>query len=95
MRSLALAERANSRVLVCIRAHREYTILLSRERVNKRTKRMNSLFLTPVVISKLTRFYRENRSLQVTKLVPRSCRAQQIFFVGLYININSPVSNSP
>ena len=31
--------------------HREHTILLSRERVNKGTKRMNSLPLSPVVIS--------------------------------------------
>ena len=45
--------------------HREHTILLSRERensVNKGTKRMNS---SPVVISYLTRFYWENRCLQI------------------------------
>ena len=49
--------------------HREYTILLSRERdnrVNKGTKRMNS---SPVVIScfYLTRFYWENRCLQILR----------------------------
>ena len=37
--------------------HREHTILLSSERVNKGTKKMNSLSLSPVVISYLTRFY--------------------------------------
>ena len=45
--------------------HREHTILLSRERVNrvnKGTKTMNS---SPVVISYLTRFYWENRCLQI------------------------------
>ena len=45
--------------------HREHTNLLSREkvnRVNKGTKRMNS---SPVVISYLTRFYRENRCFQI------------------------------
>ena len=31
--------------------HREHTIMLSRERVNKATKRMNSLPFSPVVIS--------------------------------------------
>ena len=31
--------------------HREHTILLSRERVNKGTKRMNSLRLSPHLIS--------------------------------------------
>ena len=35
--------------------HREYTILLSRERVNKGTKRKNSLPLSPVVISFILR----------------------------------------
>ena len=35
--------------------HREHTILLNRERVNKGTKRMNSLPLSPLVISYLTR----------------------------------------
>ena len=34
--------------------HREHTMLLSRERVNKGTKRMNSLPLSLVVISWLT-----------------------------------------
>ena len=34
--------------------HREHTILLSRERVNKGTERMNSLPLSPVVISYAT-----------------------------------------
>ena len=36
--------------------HREHTILLNRERVNKGTKRMNSLPLSPLVISYLTRY---------------------------------------
>ena len=31
--------------------HREHTILLSRERVNKERKKKNSLLLSPVVIS--------------------------------------------
>ena len=35
--------------------HREHTILLSRERVNKGTKRMNSLPLSPVVVSFISR----------------------------------------
>ena len=34
--------------------HKEHTIVLSRERVNKGTKRMNSLPLSPVVISYAT-----------------------------------------
>ena len=51
------------------REHREHTILLSRERVNrvnKGTKRMNS---SPVVIScfYLTRFYWENCCLQILR----------------------------
>ena len=43
--------------------HREHTILLSRERVNKGTKRMNNLLLSPVVISYST--CRENRYLDL------------------------------
>ena len=35
--------------------HREHTILLSRERVNKGTKRMNSLRLSPHSISSILR----------------------------------------
>ena len=35
--------------------HREHTILLSRERVNKGTKRMNRLPVSPVVISFILR----------------------------------------
>ena len=35
--------------------HREHTILLSRERVNKGTKRMNSLRLPPHLISSILR----------------------------------------
>ena len=35
--------------------HREHTILLSRERVNKGTKRMNSLPLSSLVISFILR----------------------------------------
>ena len=35
--------------------HREHTILLSRERVNKGTKRMNSLHLSPHLISSILR----------------------------------------
>ena len=64
--------------------HREHKLLLSRERVNrvnKGTKRMNS---SPVVISYLTRFYRESRCLQILRkahcsanLVPRPFHAQQ------------------
>ena len=48
-------ERASWFVIMCAiffcKEHREHTILLSRERVNKGTKRMNSLPLSPVVIS--------------------------------------------
>ena len=64
--------------------HREHTILLSRERVNQGTKRMNSLPLSPLF--QLTRFYWENRYLQIlrkhysTKLVPRPFCAQQCFW---------------
>ena len=32
-------------------AHREHTILLSKEKVNKGTKRVNSLLLSPLVFS--------------------------------------------
>ena len=39
--------------------------MLSRERVNKGLKRMNSLALSSVVISWLTRFQWENRCLQI------------------------------
>ena len=35
--------------------HREHTILLSRERVNKGIKRMNSLPLSPLVVSFILR----------------------------------------
>ena len=49
--------------------HREHTILLSREKVNKGTKRMNSLPLSPLGISfnYLTRFYWENRCLRILR----------------------------
>ena len=69
--------------------HREHTILLSRERVNKGTNRMNSLPLSPLF--QLTRFYWENRCLQIlrrhysTKLVPRPFCVHNFF--GLYINL--------
>ena len=48
--------------------HREHTILLNRERVNKGTKRMNSLPLSPLVISFILRdIYWENCCLQILR----------------------------
>ena len=49
--------------------HREHTILLSRERVNKRTKRMTeqSTFVSCSHLFYLTRFYWENRWLQILR----------------------------
>ena len=48
--------------------HREHTILLNRERVNKGTKRMNSLPLSPLVISFILRdIYWKNCCLQNTE----------------------------
>ena len=48
--------------------HREHTILLSREKVNKGTKRMNSLRLSPHLISSILReFYWENHCLQILR----------------------------
>ena len=48
--------------------HREHTILLNRERVNKGTKRMNSLSLSPLVISFILRdIYWEHCCLQILR----------------------------
>ena len=47
--------------------YREHTILLKRERVNKGTKRMNSLPLSSVVKLYLMRPYREKRYLQILR----------------------------
>ena len=48
--------------------HREQTVLLNRERVNKGTKRMNSLSLPPLVISFILRdTYWENCCLQILR----------------------------
>ena len=58
--------------------------MLSRERVNKGTKRMNTLPLSPVVI-RLSLRLRENGCLQILRnsaalnLVPRPLRAQNFF----------------
>ena len=49
-------------------SHREHTILLNRERVNKGTKRMNSLPLSPLVISFILRdIYWEHCCLQILR----------------------------
>ena len=40
---------------ISVAKHREHTILLSRERVNKGTERVNSLHLSPLVISFILR----------------------------------------
>ena len=49
--------------------HREHTILLSRERVNKRTKRMTEqfTFVSCSHLFYLTRFYLENCCLQILR----------------------------
>ena len=50
-------------------AHREHTILLSRERVNNRTKRMTEqfTFVSCSHLFYLTRFYLENCCLQILR----------------------------
>ena len=51
-----------------VSVHREHTILLNRERVNKGTKRMNSLPLFPLVICFILRdIYWENCCLQILR----------------------------
>ena len=47
--------------------HREHTILLSRERVNKGTKRMNSLRLSPHLISSILRDFTGKTCLQILR----------------------------
>ena len=48
--------------------HREHTILLNRERVNRGTKIMNSLPLSPLVISFILRdIYWENCCLEILR----------------------------
>ena len=71
-------------------AHREHTILLSKERVNKGTKRMNSLRLSPHFISSILRDFTGKTTAYKScvtlyaKLVPRPFRAQQKKIFGLY-----------
>ena len=53
---LCVAENCDwSRKITPLSNHREHTILLSRERVNKGKKRMKSLPLSPLVISFILR----------------------------------------
>ena len=67
--------------------HREHTILLSRERVNKGTKRMNSLRLSPHLIFSILREFTGKTTAYKScvtcsaKLVPRPFRAQQKIFL--------------
>ena len=70
-KSIIIGQMTNLNMIfhVVVSVHREHTILLGRERVNrvnKGTKRMNS---SPVVIScfYLARFYWENRSSQILR----------------------------
>ena len=74
--------------------HREHTILLSRERVNKGTKIMNSLPLSPLIISSyLARFYWENRCLKImcntvalNSYLGLSALSKNFFFICIKFN---------
>ena len=58
--------------------HREHTILLSRERVNKGTKRMNSLPLSPVVVSFILRDFTRKPLLRDRSLFSGGGRATKL-----------------
>ena len=73
--------------------HKEHTIVLTRERVNKGTKRMNSLPVYLLSSLSLRDYGKTYRCLQILrktvalKLVPRPFLAQRTFFFDLYINL--------
>ena len=63
--------------------HREHTILLNRERVNKGTKRMSSLPLPSLVISFILRdIYWENCCLQILRNTEALNSYQGLFALG-------------
>ena len=75
---------------------RKHTILLSRERVNKETKRLNTLPLPPLVVS--YRFYWEHRCLQIllntealSSYLGLSVHAQQKYFLFVFNNYSPKV----
>ena len=79
--------------LLLVSYHREHTILLGREgeRVNKGTKRMNSLPLSPLIISFILHDFTGKTATwkEMTRGDKRKEKCQNVMFSGVQVNLPS------